>query len=67
MEDGGGGIADPAAVLDRGASSGGSTGLGLDIAASTARAGGGELRVEHSAVLGGARLVIDLPTLDEVR
>ena len=41
LEDGGPGIGDPDAVLDRGASSGGSTGLGLDIAASTARAGGG--------------------------
>ena len=61
VEDAGPGIADPAAVLHRGASAGGSTGLGLDIAASTAAAGGGELRIEHSE-LGGARLVLDLPT-----
>ena len=47
VEDGGPGIDDPAAVLDRGASAGGSTGLGLDIAASTARAAGGELRIER--------------------
>lgn len=60
VEDGGSGIADPVAVLDRGESGGGSTGLGLDIAASTARAAGGELRVEQAA-LGGARLVLDLP------
>ena len=38
----------------------GSTGLGLDIAASAARAAGGELRLEVSA-LGGAGLVIDVP------
>ena len=67
VEDAGAGIVDPTAVLDRGASGGGSTGLGLDIAATTARAGGGELRVERSDGLGGARLVIDLPTLDEAR
>jgi signal transduction histidine kinase len=67
VDDAGPGIDDPATVLDRGASGGGSTGLGLDIAASTARAGGGELRVERSPTLGGARLVIDLPTVDDAR
>jgi signal transduction histidine kinase len=64
VEDGGPGITDAAAVLDRGASEGGSTGLGLDIAASAARAAGGELRVEASAALGGARIVLDLPAAE---
>ena len=65
VEDAGPGIADPDAVRQRGASAGGSTGLGLDIAARTARAGGGELRIERSESLGGARLVLDLPTPDD--
>jgi len=64
VEDAGSGIADTDAVLDRGTSAGGSTGLGLDIAASTARAAGGELRVEVSA-LGGARVVLDLPLVED--
>lgn len=59
VDDGGPGIAD-AAVVERGSSSGGSTGLGLDIASTSARAAGGRLRVERSA-LGGARVVLDLP------
>jgi signal transduction histidine kinase len=67
VDDAGPGIVDGGAGLHRGASAGGSTGLGLDIAGRTARAGGGELRVERSAGLGGARLVIDLPTLDDAR
>jgi len=62
--DGGPGIAEPATVLDRGASERGSTGLGLDIAAATARAAGGEVRVEQAS-LGGARLVLDLPLVEE--
>ncbi len=65
VEDGGPGISDPDAVLDRGASEGGSTGLGLDIAASTARTAGGEVRIERSR-LGGARIVLDLPTTEDV-
>jgi signal transduction histidine kinase len=64
VEDGGPGITDAAAVLDRGASEGGSTGLGLDIAASAARAAGGELRVEASGALGGSRIVLDLPAAE---
>lgn len=67
VDDAGPGIDDPEAVLHRGASAGGSTGLGLDIAANTARAGGGRIRVERSGALGGARLVLDLPTIDEPR
>jgi len=66
VEDAGPGITD-ATVLVRGASGVGSTGLGLDIVASSARAAGGELRVERSPSLGGARLVLDLPTVDDVR
>jgi signal transduction histidine kinase len=65
VEDGGPGI--PLDTpLDRGASAAGSTGLGLDIAASTARAGGGVLRLERSERLGGTRVVLDLPRTDEV-
>jgi signal transduction histidine kinase len=67
LEDGGPGIADADALLDRGSSGRGSTGLGLDIAASTARAGGGELRIERSTELGGARVVLELPRAEEVR
>jgi signal transduction histidine kinase len=59
IDDGGPGIAD-AALVGRGSSAAGSTGLGLDIAASSARAAGGELRVER-APLGGARVVVSLP------
>jgi signal transduction histidine kinase len=61
VEDGGEGIAGTDHVLDRGSSRGGSTGLGLDIAVSAARAAGGDLRVERSDRLGGARVVLDLP------
>ena len=67
VEDGGDGIVDAAALLDRGSSAGGSTGLGLDIATATARIGGGELRVEHSVGLGGTRVVLDLPRADDSR
>jgi signal transduction histidine kinase len=64
VEDGGPGVDD--ALLGRGASGRGSTGLGLDIAASAAEAAGGELRLERSERLGGARVVLDLPRLDPV-
>jgi signal transduction histidine kinase len=67
VEDGGPGIDDPAEVVDRGVSGGGSTGLGLDIAASTARLAGGSLSVERGTGLGGARILVRLPTVDEVR
>jgi signal transduction histidine kinase len=67
VEDGGPGIADAHLVLDRGASAGGSTGLGLDIAAAAARAAGGELRVDTSETLGGARVVLDLPRAEDAR
>lgn len=60
VDDGGPGIADEGVVRGRGASGGASSGLGLDIASSAARAAGGVLRVERSP-LGGARVVVDLP------
>lgn len=60
VDDAGPGIADPARALGRGVSGGGSTGLGLDIAARAAAAAGGELRVEGSPA-GGARVVLEVP------
>ncbi len=60
VDDGGVGFDPTGSVMERGTSVGGSTGLGLDIAASSARAAGGTLRMEHSA-LGGTRVVLDLP------
>jgi signal transduction histidine kinase len=59
--DAGPGIADPAAALERGSSSGGSTGRGLDIARRVAESTGGELRIDHSA-LGGAQVQLWLRT-----
>jgi signal transduction histidine kinase len=59
--DAGPGIGDPKAALERGSSSGGSTGLGLDIARRVAEATGGELRIDRSA-LGGAQLQLWLRT-----
>lgn len=59
VDDGGPGL-DERAAVPRGSSGGGSTGLGLDIAASSAQSAGGALRVERSD-LGGARIVLDLP------
>lgn len=66
IEDAGAGIADPHSLFDRGSSAAGSTGLGLDIARSTARSGGGDVRVEGSP-LGGTRVVFDLPLADDSR
>lgn len=60
VEDGGRGIAEPDAV-ERGASTGDSTGLGLDIVRRTAEASGGSLNLSTSATLGGARVVVTLP------
>ncbi|MET0903919.1 MAG: HAMP domain-containing sensor histidine kinase [Acidimicrobiales bacterium] len=67
VEDGGQGIADAGSLLDRGSSAGGSTGLGLDIAAGAAQAAGGFLRIERSEPLGGARIVFDVPRAEESR
>ncbi|MFV9673640.1 MAG: sensor histidine kinase [Acidimicrobiia bacterium] len=63
IEDGGRGLDDPG-VLERGASTGDSTGLGLDIARRTAEASGGSLELAESGSLGGARVVVRLPLLD---
>ena len=60
VEDGGVGIAHPDAV-DRGASTGDSSGLGLDIVRRTAEASGGSLEVGVSSPLGGARVLVRLP------
>jgi signal transduction histidine kinase len=59
--DGGPGIADPDAALQRGRSGRGSTGLGLDIARRVAESAGGELRIDRSA-LGGAQVQMWLRT-----
>jgi signal transduction histidine kinase len=61
VADAGPGIADSDAALRRGSSGGGSTGLGLDIARRMARAAGGDVRIDRSA-LGGAQIQIWLPT-----
>lgn len=60
VEDAGPGFPDFGAQ-GRGESGGGSTGLGLDIAASTARAAGGTLEIGRSEELGGARVTLDMP------
>ena len=56
VEDDGSGFDDPS-VLERGASGGGSTGLGLDIAASAARRTGGQLAI-GSGPSGGGRVQV---------
>ena len=60
VEDGGTGIANSDAV-DRGASTGDSSGLGLDIVRRTAEASDGSLELTTSARLGGACVVVGLP------
>lgn len=55
VEDGGPGIADTEAALRRGASSQGSTGLGLDIARHAVEATGGTIHIDRGR-LGGARI-----------
>jgi signal transduction histidine kinase len=61
VDDAGAGIDDPEAVLPRGATGAGSTGLGLDIARRAAEAAGGALTIGRSP-LGGARVTLQLPT-----
>jgi signal transduction histidine kinase len=60
VADAGPGITDSDAALRRGASGGGSTGLGLDIARRMAKAVGGDVRIDRST-LGGAQIQIWLP------
>lgn len=62
IEDGGRGLDDPG-VLERGASTGDSTGLGLDIARRTAEASGGSFKLADQGSLGGARVIVRLPLL----
>lgn len=62
VEDGGTGIANIDAALRRGASSRGSTGLGLAIAQETATSCGGSIRITRGA-LGGARIHLRLSEL----
>jgi signal transduction histidine kinase len=59
VEDAGPGITDPQRALDRGVTSGGSSGLGLDIVRQVAEAADGSLTVGPSA-LGGARVAMSL-------
>ena len=63
VEDGGEGFPDDD-VLARGASSGGSTGLGLDITRRAIERAGGTIRFTR-AESGGARIEITLPRFDE--
>ena len=62
VDDAGPGVADPALVVERGHSGGGSTGLGLDIARRSAEAAGGHLTMTDSP-LGGTRVALSLPPL----
>jgi len=60
VDDAGPGIPDPAAVVARGHSGAGSSGLGLDIARASAEAAGGRLEI-GGGPLGGARVALRLP------
>lgn len=62
VDDGGPGIGDPAAVLERGRTGAASTGLGLDIARQAAEGAGGSISVGPSP-MGGARVELRLPRL----
>ncbi|MDH6127490.1 HAMP domain-containing sensor histidine kinase [Kitasatospora sp. GP82] len=66
VEDAGPGIEDPANALSRGVSTGGSTGLGLDIARSAAESTRGHVRVLRSE-LGGARVEVELGLASDPR
>jgi signal transduction histidine kinase len=64
VEDDGPGIDDPDRALQRGASSGGSTGLGLDIVRRLAATSGGTVVVARGQ-RGGARIEVDLKTTSD--
>jgi signal transduction histidine kinase len=59
VEDEGPGVADEGAAATRGVSAAGSTGLGLDIARTTAEASGGRLEVTRASA-GGTRVTMEL-------
>jgi signal transduction histidine kinase len=63
VSDEGDGIADPDEAVRRGASSAGSSGLGLDIVSGVARCCGGRLTIGRSET-GGARVALLLPAVD---
>jgi signal transduction histidine kinase len=60
VEDAGPGIEAPEAVVGRGVTRAGSTGLGLDIVRQAVEAAGGRIEVGRSA-LGGARVALVVP------
>lgn len=64
VEDGGPGFTDEA-VVERGASGGNGTGLGLDIVRRTAESIGGSLLLGRSSRLGGACTSVTLPTVPD--
>ncbi len=66
VEDAGPGLLDPEAARRRGTSVSGSTGLGLDIAASTARSAGGTLQL-GAASSGGTRAELIIPLVRDHR
>jgi signal transduction histidine kinase len=64
IEDAGSGFSDRS-VVDRGTSSGDSTGLGLDIVRRTVEGAGGTLAIGESLTHGGAGIVIRLPLVSD--
>lgn len=63
VDDAGPGFADPDLARERGSSGGGSSGLGLDIAARAAEEAGGTMAIGHSES-GGAHVEIDVTVVD---
>ncbi len=66
VEDGGEGFVDQT-VLERGVSTGPSTGLGLDIVRRTVEDAGGTVSIGESVSLGGAGIVVTLPLSSETQ
>jgi K+-sensing histidine kinase KdpD len=65
VEDAGAGFSD-GSVVDRGASSRDSTGLGLDIVRRTVEGAGGKLAIGESRTHEGAGIVIRLPLVSDL-